>query len=186
MMRRLIPGNLMQEFKRWRDDESAIAALESAFVFPILLVMLLGTFDMGNAILANQKTIRASQIVADLVTRTITLSADDVDEAIQAGALAYQPFNDTTYGIDIVSMRFDQDGDPIIIWRETRNMEPMDDVMERVESLADPNTGVIVVAARYTFEPIFAGFIVNEIPMKEVAFAKGRRSSIVCLQDIDC
>jgi hypothetical protein len=174
------------KIKVWLNDQSAIAAVESALVFPILMIMLLGTFDMGNAILTNQKTIRASQVVADLVTRAITLSNDELDEAIQAGGLSFQPYSSANYGIDIISLRFDDDGDPEILWRETRNMEPVEDVMDRVAPLSDPNTGVVVVAAEYTFEPVFAGFVMDELPMQEVAFAKGRRSSIVCLDDVDC
>jgi Flp pilus assembly protein TadG len=56
---------------RWGRETEAVATVEAALVFPILLTLLLGTFDMGNGILANQKTIRASQIVADLMSRGI-------------------------------------------------------------------------------------------------------------------
>ena len=55
----------------WKQDDG-LAAIEAALVFPLLLTMLMGTFDLGNAILANTKVVRASQVVADLVTRKRT------------------------------------------------------------------------------------------------------------------
>ncbi len=170
----------------WLKDKKGIAAAEAALVFPIMLSMLLGTFDIGRGILVNQKAIRASQVVADLVTRSIILSVSDLDEAIEAGGLSFHPYSDETYGIDVISVRFDDDGDPEIVWRETRNMLPLEDIQERVESLSEPNTGVVVVAAQYVFEPVFAGFVMDELPMQEIAFAKGRRSSVVCLSGVDC
>jgi len=177
---------ISQLFIRWHDDIRAIAAVESALIFPVLLTMLLGTFDIGNAILVNQKAIRASQVVADLIARDIVVSYSNLDEAIEAGGLAFQPYADDAYGIDVVSVKFDEDGDPEIVWRETRNMTGMDDVMERVASLSQPNSGVVVVAAQFVYEPIFAGFVIDSVPMREVAFTKGRRSGVVCLGEEGC
>lgn len=170
---------LQQFTKDWRSGEDGLAAVEAALIFPILLVLLLGVFDMGNGILANQKAIRASQVVADLITRTRSVSEADINEAIEAGQLAFETLISDTYGVDIISIRFDDDANPEIAWRETRGMAPAADVLSRVESLAEPNNGVVMVVVRYMFEPLFSGFVINEIPMQEVAFARGRKSSVV-------
>ncbi|MEZ5919361.1 MAG: hypothetical protein R3D66_05490 [Alphaproteobacteria bacterium] len=45
----------------------------------------------GNAILANQKAIRSSQVVADLITRARSVNSTDIDEAVEAGRLAFEP-----------------------------------------------------------------------------------------------
>jgi Flp pilus assembly protein TadG len=165
--------------KRWRSEEDGMAAIEAAFVFPILLVMLLGTYDMGNAILSNQKVIRASQVTGDLVTRERTLDQTELEEAIRAGELALEPQDASSYGVDIVSIRFDDDANATIVWRETRNMAPNGDVLTKVAALAEPNNGVVVVTVRYTFEPLFAGFVIGDIPLEEVAFTRGRKSAVV-------
>jgi hypothetical protein len=136
---------------------------------------------MGNGILANQKTIRSSQIVADLVTRERSIDEAGIDEAIEAGRLAFETLSSTAYGVDIISIRFDDDAVPEIVWRETRNMAPMADVFSRVEPLAEEGNGVFVVAVVYQFEPVFAGFILDSMPMREVAFARGRKSAVVNL-----
>ena len=166
-------------FRRWLRAEDGTAAVESALVFPMLLLLLLGTFDMGNGILANQKTIRASQVVADLITRAESVSETDINEAIEAGRLAFETMTSDSYGVDVVSIRFDDDGDPAIVWRETRSMMPLADVLTRVESVAEPNGGVVVVSVEYNFEPVFAGFVIDDILMQEIAFARGRESAVV-------
>lgn len=165
--------------KKWIRNDDAVAAVESALVFPILLTLLLGTFDMGNAILANQKTIRASQVVGDLVTRTRSIDTAGIDEAITAGQLALAPLDTSSFGVDIVSIRFDDDAQPVIVWRETRGMTPITDVLTRVESLAEAGNGVVVVTVQYIFDPLFSGFVIGEIPMQEIAFTRGRKSAIV-------
>ena len=177
-----ITSGLVNLSARWVQEKDAVAAVESALIFPLLLVMLLGTFDMGNGILANQKAIRASQVVADLVTRTRTLPTSELSEAVDAGELAFAPLASSSYGVDVVSISFDNSSNAQIVWRETRNMTALADVLDRVEPLAAPNSGVVVVTVEYDFEPIFAGFIVDEIPMQETAFARGRESAVVTLE----
>jgi Flp pilus assembly protein TadG len=148
-------------------------------IFPLMLVLLVGTFDLGNAILSNQKTIRASQVAADLVTRGRNIDTTGLNEAIEAARLAYEPLSSASFGVDIVSIRFDAQGDAEIVWRETRNMAPVSDVMTRVAGMSDPGNGVVMVAINYDFEPVFAGFIVDTILMQEIAFARGRKSPVV-------
>jgi Flp pilus assembly protein TadG len=174
---------LKELFKGWIFGEEAIAATEAAMVFPILLTLLLGTFDMGNGILANQKAIRASQVTADLITRGRAVTDHDIDEAVEAGKLAFSPLDSSSFGVDIVSIGFDDDADPEIVWRETRNMQPLADVLDRVEDLAESNNGVVVVTIRYLFKPVFAGFIVDHMPMQEIAFSRGRKSAVVTKDD---
>ncbi len=165
---------------RWLRDEDGIAGTEAAMIFPVMLVLFLGLYDVGNGILANQKTIRASQIVADLIARNNIVTTSAVNEAVKAGELAFEPLSKATYGVDIVSIRFDDDsGDPEIVWRDTRNMTAIPDVFDRVEPLALPGEGVVVVAVTYSFEPVFAGFVVDTFNMMEIGFSRGRSSPVV-------
>jgi Flp pilus assembly protein TadG len=166
--------------RQWCCRKDGTAAVEAALVFPLLLVMLLGTYDMGNAILSDQKLIRASQVTADLVTRERSVDSAALDEAVEGGELAMTPQNIETYGVDIVSVSFDNNSNPSILWRETRgNITPDPDILNRVTELAEPNGGVVIVVVEYTFEPIFGDFVFGDIPMQEVAFARGRQSAVV-------
>ena len=172
-------------FFQWRDREDGVAAIEAALVFPIMLVLLLGVYDIGNAVLCNQKTIHASQIVADLITRDSQVDDAMIDNAITASQLSLNPANNLdSYGVDIVSIRFDENANAIVEWRETVNMTPNADVLSDVAPLASAHSGVVVVTVNYTYRPVFAGFQMGEfsiglMPMEEVAFARGRRSAVV-------
>lgn len=181
-MIRALKHKIMNFLKRWIDEAEALATVEAALVFPILMTILLGTFDMGNAILSNQKAIRASQVVADLVTRNMTISAAELEEAIKAGELAFAPLDSSTFGVDIVSVHFNEEAASEILWRETRNMTADADILETVVALAEADNGVVIVTTRYVFEPIFGGFIIDQIPMQERAFARGRESTVVTLE----
>lgn len=169
----------MNLFCRWKRDDSAIASIESALIFPVMLLILVGIYDLGNAILVNQKVIRASQIVADLVTREGIASEEIISEAVEAGRLAFEPFSADSYGVDIVSIRFDEDADSDIVWRETVNMPPVVNVLGRVASLATEDEGVVMVSVMFKYEPLISGFAIDSIDMLETAFTRGRSKSVV-------
>lgn len=169
---------------KWRLEEKGVAAIEAAMIFPLLALLLVGTYDMGNAIVVGQKAIRASQVTADLVSRESEVNDAMINEAVWAGELALHPFDTTSYGVDIVSISFDDTATPVIEWRETRNMTANPDVLSDVAALAEAGSGVMVVTIQYEYDPLFlgfsmGGFTIGLIPMEETAFSRGRKSAVV-------
>lgn len=168
---------------RWAREEDAVAATEAAILFPVLLSLLMGVYDIGNGIVINQKTITSSQIIADLVTRNQVVDMDLITDIQIAGRMALEPFPTNSMGYDIVSVEFDDDENPVVLWRVTNNMEPNDAAIESTALIANPGEGVVVVSVGYQYHPFFAHFVVDQIDMQEVAFLRGRRSATVLCTD---
>ncbi len=173
------PALIWSGMARWLRDESATAATEAGLLFPVLMVMIVGLYDVGNGILANQKAITASQVVADLIARGKNVTDSQIDEAIEAGRLAMQPFDTSGYGIDIASIRFDEQQDPQVLWRVTENTAANVSAVDSTAGLGAEGEGMVIVTIDYPYVPAFAGYIINTIQMKEVAFVRGRKSSTV-------
>ena len=171
-------------FKSWVKDEDGIAATEAALVLPILIMLLMAVYDLGNAIVINHKTSNAAQIIGDLVTRNQELELSDVQDIALAGALALTPYETLTFDYDIMSVEFLEDGEPDLLWR----VNSIDDanngtLLESTRGLGSEGEGVVVVMTNYNFRPFFAGFVVDQINMVERAYLKGRRSALVRCND---
>jgi Flp pilus assembly protein TadG len=171
--------NFIKLFERWCKEERAVAATEAALLFPVLMSLLMGVYDIGNGIVVNQKTITASQIIADLVTRNQVVDMDLVSDITIAGRMALEPFSATPMGYDIASIEFDEDDNPVVLWRITNNMDPNDAGVDSTEIIGEEGQGVVVVSVNYQYRPFFAHFVVDQINMQEVAFLRGRRSATV-------
>ena len=167
-------------FHRWLGRTDGVAMMETAMLFPILLVMLFGVYDVGHAITANHKMITAAQVAADLITRSQTASDADINQAVEAAGLAMQPYESAAaMGIDIVSVRFDANDLPVELWRETRNMTADEGAVDKSTGLGTEGEGAVIVTIVYDYEPTFGHTIINTFRMRETGFARGRRSSIV-------
>ncbi len=165
--------------KNWLHLEDGVAAIEAAMLFPPMVALLLGVYDMGTGIILNGRTITASQITADLISRDKTVDMADVNDCIEAAKLAYEPFSLNNFGIDIVSVEFDSLRRPKILWRETRFMDPNNNAVDNVNGVGDPGEGMIIVSVKYTYTPLFSHYFTSDIDMMEIAYARGRRSPTV-------
>lgn len=170
-------------FARWCRETTAMAMMETVILFPVLLTLLLGCFDLGQGIIINQKVIGASQIMADLVARNRNVDRALMDDIVAAGRLALEPSNVAPFGYDIASVEYDEDGVPTVLWRITENADLNDAAIASAEGLGGAGDGIIVVTVNYAYTPLFANFLVDTITMEEVAFLKGRRSAIVACAD---
>lgn len=173
---------VMNLIKRWKSQTQGAALMEAAILFPVLLTMLFGVYDIGHAITVNHKMITASQVAADLITRTPTVSTNELNQAIEAAGLAMAPYADSSnIGIDVISVRFDEDDNPQQVWRETRNMNTNDNeaALEKSRGLGTEGEGALVVTVLYDYVPTFGNVVIKSFRLRETAFARGRRSSVV-------
>jgi Flp pilus assembly protein TadG len=170
---------ISHSIKSWIEREDGVAMLEAAMLFPPMLTLLLGTFDLGNGIVLSQKTITASQVAADLISRNKTMNEANLGDIIEGSKLAFEPYGTVQYGVDIVSVEFDSNKVPQILWRETQNMLPNHEAVSSVNGLYDDGEGMIIVTVVYSYAPQFAKFFTGEFEFSEVAFTRGRRSATV-------
>ena len=152
-------------------------------MLPVLSSLLMGCFDVGQAIAVNQKTIGASQMIGDLIARDRSVTMSSLQDIIRAGELTIEPYSSQPFGYDIASVEFDEDGDPDVLWRVIHNTTANNTAIQSTEGLGASSDGVIVVTATYKYRPYFYNFLKEEIEMKEVAFLHGRRSATVACGD---
>ena len=174
---------MIKLFKNYIRDENGLSFIETAVLFPVLLTMMMAVYDLGQGVVVNQKTVSASQIIADLITRQEVVDTATVTDIVNAGELAFAPYSAVPFGYDIASIEFDEDADPIVLWRVTENMNQADAAIDSTEGLGEEGEGVVVVSVQYRYEPYFSNFVVDSFNMTERAFLRGRKSAVVGCTD---
>jgi Flp pilus assembly protein TadG len=78
---------------RFRHDRRGIAAIEFAFIAPILLAMYFMTMEVSQAIETNKKLSRVGSMVADLVTQQGSVTKDDLDAIMKIADTTLLPYH---------------------------------------------------------------------------------------------
>lgn len=181
----------VHSFLVWVARSSGMIAAEFALVLPIMVALLFGAFDMGSALVINQKAIAASQMMADLASRRVSLTQEEIDDIVFAGQQAMRPYSLDSFQYSILSIEYADDADdpaPSVCW-DAGPIETTEAMLESTVPLAAPGEGLVVVTVDYDYEPVFATYLMDVMYMREVAFARGRRSPVVSFQsglDISC
>lgn len=182
MEKRIDKGRI---WRRWARERSGVVGAEFALVLPVMVALLFGVYDLGTAIVINQKAIASAQIMADLVSRSVAVTQDELDDIVFAGVEAMRPYAATPFSYNILSVRFTDDEDdpePEVCW-DAGQLETTDAMLESTEPLALAGEGVVVVTVEYDYEPVFATYLMDNLHMSEAAFSRGRRSPVVSFQE---
>jgi Flp pilus assembly protein TadG len=93
-------------------DRRGVAAVEFAFIVPLLLSMYFVTMEVSQAIETNKKVSRVGSMVADLVTQQQTISKSELNAILAIGEALLQPYNRSTPTITITAIEITDEPTP--------------------------------------------------------------------------
>lgn len=98
---------------RFARDIKGVAAIEFAFVVPILLVCYLGVIEVGRGVNANKKVGRLTAMIGDLIAQeNDTVTKNTIDDIIKVGSLIREPFTSTDVKVVVTGLQVTSTGTP--------------------------------------------------------------------------
>jgi len=108
--------------RRMGQQDNGTAAIEFAILLPVMVLMLVGLFEVSNFIFCNNKMNRTAQEISNIATRGDT-TKPQMDSLLQAAVYVAQPFNFTQSGNVIVTSVSHQNPDPTkpsqVMWQDS-------------------------------------------------------------------
>lgn len=199
---RLCGGRLRGSGLRWLDDRRGAAAIEFAFIAPILLMLYFVTMEVAQGIETNKKVGRIGSMVADLVTQQQTMSPSELRAIMQIGEAILQPYNRSRPTITVTAIKITDESSPEaeVVWSrrlaDGEFSEPFVEGSETTvpEKLKIRDTFLVRVSGGLEYRPIItwtaeqktalglaAAF--DKIEMKETYYLRPRMSSEIRCED---
>ncbi len=165
------PRRILGHFtRRLAADDRGVAAIEFAFVLPILAIMLLGTVEVARAIDADRRFGNATAMVTDLIAREQELNDGDLEGMMRAIEHLMRPYDSNTLSLGVIAVRapITAGEQPKVEWSYSHKSKPVPAKCATYAlppDLVSPGSRVIVVESAYNFAPIFVNW--NENPLKD-------------------
>ncbi len=176
-------------FGRLRSDERGVAAVEFAFIAPILMVMLVGVIEATRAVSIDRRLGQVTSMVGDLVAREENMTAADLNaiygivdhvmgvwgaeplrmEVIPVVAAMNNPSQRRIYAEATNRPAFGTGGSVRPHCQDYTNLS---------EDLLAAGDSVIVVESEYQFRPILAGNMFPESTWRDRAVLKPRHRCV--------
>jgi Flp pilus assembly protein TadG len=149
----------------WRDNRG-IAAIEMAFIMPLLLFLYFGLLDLTSLISLNRKVAYSASVVADLVTQNANAAdntkttAASISDFFKASELVLKPLDINNVHIEVFQYR-KISGAPVNQWHKasTGGTSCGSPSTSGMNNLMTDGNDVIVAMVCTTYSPYIANFL---------------------------
>lgn len=164
-------ARLHEELRRLRHDTEAVSAVEFAILLPVMLLLLLGTFDIARAIEVKNKTMLLSRTVSDFVSQARSVTPEELAKIVQASRTVMYPYSSDaavlTIKIESIRKSPDDENEFIVDW----SYAPADattDATVDPDEFSPPDASVVLTKVDYTYNLKFAGFLFERIGFSSI------------------
>jgi Flp pilus assembly protein TadG len=181
--------------KRLSVSDSGVAAIEFAFIAPIMFFMFVGTVELSQAITVDRRVMVVASTTADLVAREDKLKKTQIDVYMQVINVLLAPYDPASLKVTILSVgaKTPTALDPTptapnqICWKydhqTTTTYAPGNNYVPP-NGIIDPGGSAIIAEVSYTYTPlIFSFFIKSAFPLNEKFYLKPRTANFIQYAD---
>lgn len=175
---------------RFARDKRGVAAVEFAFIVPLMLALLFGMIDAASGVAINRKVTLTARTLSDLVSQGSQVTNTDIANFFKMGSAVMAPYEVTTDTLKqtVSAVSIDASKNAKVVWSYKGAVNggaatvskgyEVDDVITTIPaSLLVPNTQLIWSEVTYNYTPI-TGYVVGKavVPLSEETFTRPRQS----------
>jgi Flp pilus assembly protein TadG len=190
-----LPSRLRRfvEDEKFLKDERGVTAIEFALVLPIVILILLGCFEVPRYVLIFQKIARTSSGVADLVAQADEpLTRNQMNDIFAAGKIMMQPYDVITNGkIYVTSVNNPSGAGVELTWqRDNGGTGPASRITAPTDIPAAirpaSNEEVLAAEVFFTYQPIFSTLIYSGSTLYRVSYTRPRNKNLFTEPPLQC
>lgn len=191
LLRRVaVPIAQQRRAGRWRADERGSVAIESAIIFPVLVLIFLGMVEMSQAFTVKRRVQNVANSTADLVAQSQTVTTSDLNDIASIGAQLMLPFSSTGLTLTITSVAEDTQSKVTVQWScswsslsSSANCTATGAAYAGLPSgLLNPGQSVIIGRVAYPYTPSIGEFLTGGLTFTASSYYRPRLAASVVKQ----
>lgn len=153
--------------RRFVENRNGIAAVEFAFILPIMLTIYFGLVEVGQGVMADRKVTALNRALADLAGQATAIANSDMSNIFDAATTVMLPFTDSAPAMSIVHVVIDDKSTARVCWSDQRNSTApaRGSAVTVPADLLIPNSSLIMSNASYTYTPTLGYVITGPITL---------------------
>ena len=148
---------------RLRASNDGVAAVEFAYLAPLMLLMFAGAFELSRAIGTDRRFSIITAMTGDLVAREKDVDEEKLKGMMKAIDHVMQPYDPSTLQIGVISVQVEKNIAKVK-WAFSHNQAPVPAKCSNVSTddvppgLVADGGSVILVKSKYTYAPFFVNY----------------------------
>lgn len=171
-------GNLVGRFLHERD---ANAAIEFAFIVPLMLTLFFGTVEFSSGVAAKRKVTLATRNLSDLVSQSSAVTDTDLNNYNETSRAIMYPYLTSDYVARVTELYIDPTTKVgQVKWSKGWGKVPLTGTIAVPTALQVGGTYVVYGEVDYKYVPA-VGYVMAKagVPMSDVTYTRPRQSTCV-------
>jgi Flp pilus assembly protein TadG len=171
------PARLAARFARARDG---VAVVEFAAILPLMLLMYIGTIEIGQAVAVNRKVTQLSRTISDLVAQsTSNMTTTEMDNVWAAADSVLYPWKKANTKMVVTSIRRINATTNQVIWSKASGTGAVartvgSNITLPTGLLVNDNDTVIMGEVTYNYQPVVGYFVKSAFNIAETTYMTPR------------
>lgn len=162
-------------------EKKGLAAIEFAFIAPVMISLFFGTVELCNALLCRQKVTNIASTAADLVAQDTQISTAQMSDVFSALNSIIYPYPTGPAKIVISSLVDNGHGAGTVAWSDAQNTpaRAVGSTVNVPAGLITTGGSVILAEISYNYTSASTQFLKTPINMADSFYARPRKSATV-------
>lgn len=172
---------MLKIFSRLLKARDGVAAVEFAFIAPVLIVMFFGAIELSAAVTCNTRVVAVASTAADLVAQETTVSSADMSNVFAALNAIIYPYPSAPAKIVITSIVYKTSTTGTVAWSDQQNTtaRAVGSTVTVPTGLLTSGGSVILAEISYAYASPTTQVLTGAVTMTSSFYAKPRRSLTV-------
>jgi Flp pilus assembly protein TadG len=172
---------MLKTFFRMLKAREGLAAVEFAFVAPVMIVMFFGAIELSAAVDCKTRVTHVAATAADLVSQETTVSSTDMANVFAALNAIIFPYSSGAAKIVISSIVYKTATTGTVEWSDPQNTtkRTLGSIVTVQEGLLTPGGSVILAEITYNYASPTTQILTGAVTMTGSFYAHPRRSAKV-------
>lgn len=120
-MKRRPPSPPLGFMARLRRDRRGVAAIEFAFIAPVMIVMYFGVAEICTVLMAQRRTAHADSAIGDLAAQTDKIYDSDMSDIFSVASTVLSPYDTSGLQLRLTSVTTDAANVPKVDWSAVKS-----------------------------------------------------------------
>lgn len=171
----------MRKFRDLLKTKDGLAAVEFAFIAPMMIAMFFGSVELCNALLCQQKVTNIASTAADLVAQDAQISNTQITDVFSALNSIIYPYPSASAEIIITSLVDNGHGGGTVTWSSAQNAtaHSVGSTMSVPTGVITSGGSVIYAEITYTYTSSSTQLLHTPITMTDNFYARPRKGAQV-------
>lgn len=105
--------------RRFVRDRKGMGAIEFAIIFPVLIMLYLGAFEITLGLNVSKRTTRAAGSIADIITQQQSVTKSSLTDIAKAAPAIFAPYGSSGLSLKVTAIQIDGSANPTVLWSWT-------------------------------------------------------------------